>query len=453
MFTKHFLFILLNLTLFLFTFSKTSFPTLQRKFYFGGEFNEVFFYNKTSSTIEKKIVHNIASFDGISGIWQKVGNKGTDGRVNEIYVDTCSNVFIGGEFTSVDDLQTGPIAKFEIKTKSWKTIHTKTMKGPTYSRGSYVNTIIVDCFNKPTTIECPCDVYFGGKFSATISPQESVSGKTELATNILKYNYYEGKYDNLGGHEIHNLDIPSTAEVKKIYKKQIGVFQNTLNYLWVGGSFSSAFTKYHVYNEKWGFTGQKFNFQTDSSVEDMYYSKGQILDPDLIYIGGKFTVNLEQQQICSNLCVFNYATEKITQISTNPPNGCIYSMDYLDSTRTLIIGGSFTNYGLSKIRSIVNPSTHSKFIDYVQNDNQIKYDVRTISVCESRFCGFGSFAYASGNAVNQEEVKFWSSEKREFFNFGNGTNGVVNVIKGDYSNAHRFQFSFVIILVSFCLLL
>lgn len=44
-------------------------------------------------------------------------------------------MFIGGEFTKIDDIETGPIAKFEIKTNSWTTIHSNTMKGPTYSRG------------------------------------------------------------------------------------------------------------------------------------------------------------------------------------------------------------------------------------------------------------------------------------------------------------------------------
>jgi len=88
MLIRNFIFFFIYLSLFIITFSKTSFPEIQRKFYFGGKFTEVYYYNTTSLNVEKKNINNIASFDGVTGIWQSVGKKGTDGTVNEIHVDS-----------------------------------------------------------------------------------------------------------------------------------------------------------------------------------------------------------------------------------------------------------------------------------------------------------------------------------------------------------------------------
>jgi hypothetical protein len=308
-----------------------------------------------------------------------------------------------------------------------------------------VNTISVDCFNKPTTIECPCDVFFGGQFVANISPLDSQSSKAETAMNILKYNALSQKYDSLGGSVAHKLNSPLTSEVFKIYKKSVGVFQG-LNYLWVGGSFSGAFTKYNIYNEIWGFPTNNFQFNVDSIVYDMYYHRGHLLDPDLIYIGGKFVVNTSETTTCSNLCVFDYRTEKIQEVSKNQPDGSVYSLDYLESSNTLIMGGSSTNHNLGKLRAISNPSLKSSFVDYVNSE---LFDVYSLTVCASQFCGIGSIASA-GLRKNESQLKFWSSQMKSFYHFGNGTNGIVKVIKGVYSTGNKIQvslFSVFIILI------
>jgi hypothetical protein len=67
-------------------FSQTPFPALQ-KYYIGGHFNHVYVYNTTSGELEAKSVNNIATFDGAKGVWDTVGEIGTDGPVNEIHID------------------------------------------------------------------------------------------------------------------------------------------------------------------------------------------------------------------------------------------------------------------------------------------------------------------------------------------------------------------------------
>jgi hypothetical protein len=263
--------------------------------------------------------------------------------------------------------------------------------------------------------------------------------------NILKYNALNQKYDSLGGSVAHKLNSPLTAEVFKIYKKSVGVFQG-LNYLWVGGSFSSGFTKYNIYSEIWGFSTYHFQFNADAIVYDMYYRNGHLLDPDLIYIGGKFVVNTSASTSCSNLCVFDYRTEKIQEVSKNQPDGSVYSLDFLESSNTLVMGGSSTNHNLGKLRAISNPSLKSSFVDYVNSEI---FDVYSLTVCSSHFCGVGSFASA-GLRKNESQLKFWSSQMRSFYNFGNGTNGIVKVIKGVYSTGNQVQvslFSFLIVLL------
>lgn len=174
--------LLLCSLLIVFTFSQTitnPFSSTGRYYWVGGLFTNVTSVNSTTNTKTTISAGNIAQWDGESWSGTLGMGTGTDGEVRRIKVDQCNNVYVAGRFGKVNGVATGPIARWRPKTKVWEAVGTSGQVS--WGSGSYINAIAIDCANLPdSSLECPCDVYLGGSFSAVIDASKKV------AQNVIK---------------------------------------------------------------------------------------------------------------------------------------------------------------------------------------------------------------------------------------------------------------------------
>jgi hypothetical protein len=352
-----------------------------RAWYVGGNYTHL--NNKNGQSVH---VNNIAQYDG--NTWTPMGpsaNPGVNGQVNKVYTDLCKNVYVAGHFTKAGEVTTGPATVYYWKSKTWTAIGTAAL---TWSAGSYINDISVDCFNLPSGVSsCPCDVWLAGNFVATIGTGGLV------ATNIIKYDASSNTWDNLGGVAAHGMTLEATG----VFKKASGVTGATA-ITYVVGRFPSTFQKYHKDTKKWGYsTGASIGTIT-GTINAVSYGAFFTIN-DNVYFGGKFTWT-QGAVTCVNTCTMDWETEKISLAGTaDVPDNTVNAIEYIDST--LYVGGTFTG----RAKRVVYPFNNNPF-SAIQagQDNFTTPAIRYINVItnsnplsdsatgSANFIGMGGFA-------------------------------------------------------------
>eukprot|EP01080_Neovahlkampfia_damariscottae_P001980 gene1980-1488_t len=449
--------VLTLIALFSFAFAQSPISVISRNYYVGGSFNNVKQYNLTTKTYYNVAAKNLASFNGKDGLWSAVAGTGTNGVVETVKVDSCLNIYIGGSFTTVDGVTTGPAAKYDLKTKKWTPVHgSTTVTLPNYTGSRVVYSISVDCANSPTSTDCPCDVYLGGKFSATF---KNAAGD-QTATNVIKYDYNNKEYEALGGPN-NGLDRHRSgttgASVYAIYKKGFGVFQTPLRYLWVAGNFNNSFNRWDKTAKTWGFskTTTAAGFDSSAVIYDMYYKTGILFDTDVIYLGGSYT---HSSTGCKNICEFDYKQETFSKVAKTDVTSTVYQVDYVTVNSRLVIGTSAETDGLKRMRAVNSPSTTATWVNYGEDQSDLTRPVRSLSACGSALCHVGSYAYVAYNSKDtvpssDEVIRFWSSDVKRAQKFGDGTDGQARVIVPIVAAANSVIISFasIFIMVIFAL--
>lgn len=366
-----------------------------RRWYFGGEFNEVV----TES--QKTIIANNFAFLDSSGEFYTLGN-GTNGPVHAIHVDLCMNVYIGGNFTTVDGIETGPIAKYDYFYQRWVAL--ASLSSFDTSNGAIVRSITSNCFHFGF---CTCDVFFGGKFILT-------DGKGEIAKSLAMYDSESNNIVSLSQSSWN-----SNPEIYALYKKNFGVTVAT-TYLWVGGENLGTdiyFGRLTLGDRSW----KEFS-EVNGIVRSFEYISGTIGIIDKLFISGDFDFTSQSGVKCKYICEFAHNTFKWSLVS-NDIDGPIYSIKRDENT--LYISGNFTN----RVAKIVDKFPMN--IDLSQSDyipqNKL---IHSIDVC-SRLdlaCKGGSISAASNDGL----ITFFNARKNRFDGFGKEVKGTVNVITSSF---------------------
>ena len=310
--------------------------------YVGGNFTSV--YDSTT-----KNVGYIAKYNGTS--WSLLGNSGsptnngTSGTVNTIAILDSTNIYVGGDFTSVYDSTTksaNRIAKYNGT--SWSLVGTTATGSPTNNGTSgIVNTIAI--LNST-------NIYVGGVFT---SVYDSTTTPTKNANYIAKYNGTSWSLlgTTLTGSPTNN---GTNGTVHTI------AILNSTN-IYIGGSFRTVYYTSAVtpllytanrivkYNgTSWSLVGTNStpgtmnNNGTSSTVNTIV-----ILDSTNIYVGGNFTsVNDSAVKNARRIAKYNgtswslLGNNGIYTIS-GIADGTVYTFAYDSISNELYVGGNFIN--------------------------------------------------------------------------------------------------------------
>jgi hypothetical protein len=104
-------------------------------------------------------VNNIA-YTNNGNTWTSMG-QGVDNIINSVFVDSCSNVYIGGAFKNAGGVATGQVAIWNSLNNNWAPV------GPVLASSTpnpVVNSVTVDCDEGCGA----CQVFIGGSFSYTL---------------------------------------------------------------------------------------------------------------------------------------------------------------------------------------------------------------------------------------------------------------------------------------------
>lgn len=345
-----------------------------RRWYLSGSFTQLYndinrSYNdgKDREPVTEKTVYanNIAYYDGRQ--FHKLNN-GTKGEVFDLKIDSCLNVYVGGNFTSVinsdtDILNTGPIAKWNAIYGRWESLmddYTYSSTNDNYDKDmnatwwsghqNIVYTISTDCWRMATNLlDCQCDVYIGGSFVLQFA-----NGKN--ATNIARWDAMKRQWDALGGPEESGIN-DLTKPVRSVWR-----FDANINIqkkaVFVGGEFDGYFKMrmLRVSDQNW-YTLPDVN----GKILAVNYQFG-LLGRDYLTIGGYFNFNssfnssVHCQYICRlNLWPDTYGWETISyEDPADTVTAPVMSISFLDMNRFYFIVQNqsaiyYAEYGVAKI--------------------------------------------------------------------------------------------------------
>lgn len=412
-----------------------------RRWYVGGKFDSAKNKDGSSATVS-----NLAYWDGAT--WQALTPIGPNGPVYTIKMDTKFNLIIGGGFTTVNNVATGPVARFNGKDGVWE----KIVGDATFSPGSVVAAIATDCF--PQTTEgakniltgTRCDVYFGGQFNLT--------GTGVNAKNVARWaqtSNTEGKLYDLGDHGI-------TGTVFTLYKKSLVTLTGDSDkYLWIGGDLkpAGAGPKY------WGrfediFNGNNAKLvnldgQITGPVRNIRYVNKYLLgQTDRIFITGSFSV--ADVPACKVVCEYNHKDKKFVAVS-NADKFVGEGHDIALNGEDVYVAGNFTVEGISNVARLQNGKTAWDGVHTTQGVN-FNFIAHTIDVCSlvSNACTSGSVAVAN----REGQIKFFNNNNAVFENFGdqtsplNVTANTGSVFVGSvysYAGAGSLQITFAVLAI------
>lgn len=365
-----------------------------------------------------------------------MGKQGTNGPVHSIHVDLCLNVYIGGEFTHVDGIHTGPVAKYSYMDRSWKALQPNStfehMHSPlndaNFTSEGTVSAISSNCFHFAI---CECDVFFGGNFAMYDS-----SGTATVS--LAKYNAKEGKTEALSPQA---WTVEDTF-INALYKKNLGVTEAT-SYLWVGGrnlGEDTYFGRINLQDNSW-----KPFPEVNDEVRAFEYESVTIGLTDKLFVGGDFDFTNNGVN-CRFLCRFDHSSLDWTEVSSEV-EGPIYSLQKDGSS--LYIAGNFS-YGVKKVEDGSVSTIHGLQESRIPK-NQL---ISKIDVCErlDLGCKGGSTAFAGDGYT-----RFFNSRKGTFEPFGNVIDGQVSVIQSSFqfrssSNILKPTFTLALMMLVFLLL-
>lgn len=387
--------------------------SIERRWYVGGTFDSL--KNTDGTAFQAK---NFAYWDGAN--WGNMGtdaSKGSDGPVYTIKMDAKFNLMVGGAFTKMEGVATGPVARYSTKDSKWEAIN----GAGTFNNGAQVRALATDCFSLTlaTITTTRCDVYFGGKF--TLTGAKSASGTT-TATNVARWVQKDettGYIENLGAHGI-------TGTVWALYKKSLPtVTGSSSTYLWVGGNNLKA-----TADSKW--FGRFENVEEPAKVSYVgldngmngpvtsfeYITKYLIGQTDDLFVAGNFTFTATGGASCRSVCKFNHKDKKfvaIDNIANNFNEGQIYDIGL--NGNDLVVGGSFKKPFANLARL---PSGKAWDLLAGSQTAKVNFVPVTIDVCSSfsKSCEAGSVA--AGSKAGQ--IQYFDNTKAEWKNFGGALN-------------------------------
>jgi hypothetical protein len=388
-----------------------SLPSLpSRRFFIGGSFD--YLLQRDGSQFN---ANNFAYYE--DDVFGTYGN-GTNGPVLAISVDLCRNIYIGGDFDTVDGIKTGPIAKYSFKSGKWQALGTPVF---TTNQQSSVYSISTDCVNIPDIQkqDCNCDVYIAGNFRMTIG--------SEYAQNVAKFKADGSSWDALqSGNEF-------ISSARTIYKRSETSVTDADDLLWVGGDF--GFKKYQLKDKKWTTIEM-----SGGRVTSMHYTVVPLFwKTDSIVVAGQFSFTCEGGT-CTNIATYDRGSGKFAPLGTTQvPSGIINSFDMTKGD--VYAGGTFVDGPFSYIAYLKDGS--SGYTAISGSAPVVAGPVKYLKACgyNDVGCARGSFAVAGTNALTGNYLAFYNADGAQWLPFGNTTavpgNGYVNVVEFAVTNSAR----------------
>lgn len=211
-------------------------------------------------------VKNLAVFDGSK--WEIAGGLEPNGVVRTVFKDVCQNLWIGGDFDTVGETKTGPLAVMYRGSNTFEPVGTDGANG--WSPGAQLFDIHIDCANFPAGGICSekqCDIYVAGKFTKSVSGVDT--------THAAFYKAKEDKWGTLQGLA----GGPAYA---------VRYFSN-IETVFVGGEIEGYVKMTKRDNVKWEPLSTEEN-SFNGIVRTMYADPDHfVIKNNHLYIGGDFT--------------------------------------------------------------------------------------------------------------------------------------------------------------------
>jgi len=262
-----------------------------RRWIVSGNFSSI-----TVNTTTYNNLNNIAVWNGTS--WKGLGN-GTNGLIRTSYVDTCFNMYIGGDFSTAGGVNTGPIARWSIPLRRWEGFS----HNITWAKNSSIRSITVDCFNTPSEIsKCSCNVWMAGNFEIVLSDGQ------DKAINLAMYQVHTDTWFSLRNDSDHNLTRSMT--VNTVLKRDLGqTFHSRKTFF--GGDFPFILT-WDPYYKIWENIPL---LDPNASVSHIHFHKA-VLDSSFFdlwnyVISGSFNFESNATDsnstiLCNNICMLHF---------------------------------------------------------------------------------------------------------------------------------------------------
>nr|AAS46036.1 kelch-like protein [Naegleria gruberi] len=262
--------------------------------------------------------NNIAYYDLKESALKALGN-GTDGEVKVVNVDVFGNVYIGGSFTQVGSMKTGPVAVWNIYTSAWVSTG---LTASQFSAGSVVTSLDTDCSSFPESASYtglfPCDIFIGGNFKATLS------GST--ATNIMYYHNANSAWESFTAANVSSVSV--------IAKNELQLF--TYSKVYIGGKFYDAtgkefgFATYDTDKKTWTFVDGV------SGVTDIYYNPNVFSTDNIFVSATTFT-----ETTCKGVCNLNHKTSVWSSTAGSVATGIVNKLRYIKGLSASNVGSIF----------------------------------------------------------------------------------------------------------------
>ncbi|KAG2393459.1 hypothetical protein C9374_006990 [Naegleria lovaniensis] len=380
---------------------------LTTRVYFGGSFAS---FNGTT-------FNNIGYYDLKEQAFKAMSN-GTDGPVHVVHVDFFGNVLIGGAFTQVGSLKTGPIAMWRIDTAQWTSV-TSTIS---FNSGASVSVIDTNCANIATSTSAfPCDIFIGGQFTIT-SP---------AATNIAYYKYSDKEWKAFSGFTANSVSAIAKNEFQT----------TTLNKVFLGGNFTSSSKTYGfgIYDtSKSTFTG----VDGVSGVTDIYFNPNLFSSDDIFVVATTFPSTTQ----CVGLCTYKHTDGSWSTKAGSDPMTTIRKLAYMKGTSVSSVGTVFIA-GSSGVKKATAGGTFSSFGS--PNVNVYGMDICGTASNEAlTYCSQGSVA-----AGGQDFLYFYNAKTNAWTNLlsaytSSNYTVQINSIYVKVSSAVRMSVSMVVLMIA-----
>ncbi|KAG2386200.1 hypothetical protein C9374_002646 [Naegleria lovaniensis] len=426
---KHFLQIIFCLSIMIhilsmipFTFAQFYSPPLnidtfynsdKRRWLIAGNFTSISVNTTTFNNL-----NNIAIFNGRT--WKGLGN-GTNGHIRTVFIDTCFNMYAGGDFTQAGNLNTGPIARWSIVKRTWESIS----EGVAWKNNSSVRSISVDCFQTPSEISrCQCNVWIAGSFELNISDGNG----TKTAINVAMYQSHSKTWFSMREHMDHNLTLSMT--VNSIFKRDFGqTFHSRKTFL--GGSFPYILT-WDPYFKNWS---KIVINDTNAEVTQIHFHKSTLgvylFDYWNYVIAGNFEFSFEDgnsNSTCKNLCMIDFRNGKWTKV-TDTFERISSSVRQVSTTDGHIFAiGNFNDTDFGNLAVINTDGISSSFFN---NTKIPSHTYTSLYLCKQTDleCSLNS----AGLSDTQGRMWFYDSDTRATHLFGTiNAGGMVSYLSSIY---------------------
>jgi hypothetical protein len=313
------------------------------------------------STLDGNICNSIATFSQ-TGVYQNNLNNGFDyiaidtpANVKTIYYDSNNvRIYAGGQMFNINSGATAIncISYYDTGLNAWQQIGTGS---PGINNSYNVNTI--------TSNNTTSNIYFGGDF-----PNDA-NGTT--LNNIGYYNPGTNTINSLQGITYGVTQVSSTPVINAIGRYG--------DYVYVGGTFKSAggvqannVARFDLNNNRWeALWDTNTNRNGVNGVVNAVSYNGSTGD---VYFGGTFTA--AGGLFCVNVAYWNQTSNTWSSTGSSGPNGPIYALDfgYLDSPGTsnpvIFMGGAFSQAGSTFASNVTywDGSNYNQLTDFTQGE-------------------------------------------------------------------------------------